>query len=48
MALNARRTMNIHNNQTKKKAAATEGTMKGRCDEQDMHGKRDTIVLGAL
>ena len=31
-----------------KKAAATEGTMEGRCDEQDMRGKRDTIVLGAL
>jgi len=31
-----------------KLAAATEGSMEGRCDEQEARGKRNSIVLGAL
>ncbi len=34
-----------HNNQPKT-AAATEGTMEGRRDEQEAQGKRNTIILG--
>jgi len=31
-----------------KLAAATEGSMEGRCDEREARGKRNSIVLGAL
>jgi hypothetical protein len=47
MALNAHRTMNIHNKQPKKGGRNKE-TMEGRCNEQDMRGKRDSIILGAF
>ncbi|KAL3808681.1 hypothetical protein ACHAXA_009234 [Cyclostephanos tholiformis] len=32
----------------KEGAAATEGTMEGRCDEREARGKRNTIVLGGI
>jgi hypothetical protein len=39
----------IINATTKQKlAAATEGSMEGRCDEREAQGKRNFIVLGAL
>ena len=31
-----------------KQAAAMEGSMEGICEERDMWGKRDAIILGAL
>jgi hypothetical protein len=31
-----------------KLAAATEGSMEGICDEREVRGKRNSIVLGAL
>ncbi len=31
-----------------KLAAATKGSMEGRCDEREAQGKRNSIVLGAL
>jgi len=31
-----------------KLAAVTEGSMEGRCDEQEARGKRNSVVLGAL
>ena len=47
-ALNGRRSM-IFNATTKQKlAAATEGSMEGRFDEQEAQGKCNSIVLGAL
>ena len=49
MALDSRRSTTAHRTTTnQKQAALTEGSMEGRCDEQDAWGKRDTIILGAL
>jgi hypothetical protein len=31
-----------------KQAAAMEGSMEGICEERDVWGKRDAIILGAL
>jgi hypothetical protein len=31
-----------------KLAAAMEGSMEGRCDEREVRGRRNSIVLGAL
>jgi hypothetical protein len=49
MALDSRQsTTTAHTTTNQKQAAATERSMEGRCNEQDMWGKRDTIILGAL
>ena len=36
-----------HNNH-QKQAAATEGSMEGRCDKREVRGKHNTIVLGGI
>ena len=33
---------------SQKLAAATKGSMEGRCDKREVRGKRNSIVLGAL
>jgi hypothetical protein len=38
--------LNVTTNQ--KLAAATDGSMEGRCDEREARRKRNSIVLGAL
>jgi len=48
VALDGRQTMTSHTTTNPKQAAATEGTMKGRRDEQEAQGKHYAIVLGAL
>ena len=48
MALNGRRSMIINATTNQKLAAATEGSMEGRCDEREVRGRRNSIVLGAL
>ena len=48
MALDIRQSTMAHTTTNQKQAAATEGSMEGRCDERDAWGKRDTIILGAL
>ncbi len=48
MALDARRSINIHTTTKQKQAATTEGATEGRCDEREVRGNTDTIVLGAL
>jgi hypothetical protein len=47
-ALNGRRFMIINATTNQKLAAATEGSMEGRCAEREARGKRDSIVLGVL
>jgi len=47
-ALNGRRSMILNATTNQKLAAATEGSMEGRCDEREARGKRNSIVLGAL
>ncbi len=47
-ALDSRRSTMAHTTTNQKQAAATEGSMEGRCNERDAWGKRDTIILGAL
>jgi hypothetical protein len=37
-----------HNNQPKIGVSGMEGSMKGRCHEREVRGKRNFIVLGAL
>jgi hypothetical protein len=46
LAIDGRRSNILHTKTNRKQAAATEGTMKGRRDEQEAWGKHDTIVLG--
>ncbi len=40
--------MIINATTNQKLVAATEGSMEGRCDEQEVQGKCNSIVLGAL
>ncbi len=47
-ALNGRRSMIINTTTNQKLAAATKGSMEGRCDKWEARGKRKSIVLGAL
>lgn len=47
-ALNGRRSMMVNTTTNQKLAAATKGSMEGRCDEREAQGKRNFIVLGAL
>ncbi len=47
-ALDSSRSTTAHTTTNQKQAAATEGSIEGRCDEQDAWGKRGTIILGAL
>ena len=47
-ALNGRRSMMVNTTTNQKLAAATKGSMEGRCDEREVRGKRKSIVLGAL
>ncbi len=47
-ALNGRRSMIVNATTNQKLAAATEGSMEGRCDEREARGERNSIVLGAL
>ena len=47
-ALNGRRSMILNATTNQKLAAATEGSMEGRCDEREARGKRNSVVLGAL
>ena len=47
-ALNGCRSMILNATTNQKLAAATEGSMEGRCDEREARGKRNSIVLGAL
>ena len=46
LAIDGRRSNILHTTTNRKQGAATEGTMKGRRDEQEARGKHDTIVLG--
>ncbi len=46
LAIDGRRLKNLHATTNQKQAAAMEGTMKRRCDEQEARGKHDTIVFG--
>ena len=48
MALNGRRSMIVNATANQKLAAATEGSMEGRCDKQKARGKCNSIVWGAL
>ena len=48
MDLNGRRSMIVNATTNQKLAAATEGSMEGRCDKQKAQGKRNSIVWGAL
>ena len=49
MALDSHRSTMAHTTTSQKQAAATEGSMEGRCDEREAWGKCDTtIILGAL
>ncbi len=48
MALDGRQTTNKYTTTNQTQAATTERMIEGRRNEQDMRGKRDTIVLGAL
>jgi hypothetical protein len=47
-ALNGRRAMILNATTNQKLVAPTEGSMEGRCNEQETRGKRNSIVLGAL
>ena len=40
--------MIINATTNQKLAATTEGSMEGRCNEQEAQGKHNSIVLGAL
>ncbi len=40
--------MIINATTNQKLAVATEGSMEGRCIEQEAQGKRNSVVLGAL
>jgi hypothetical protein len=40
--------MMVNTTTNQKLAAATKGSMEGRCDEREVRGKRKSIVLGAL
>ena len=44
-ALDSRRSTTAHTTTNQKQAAATEGSMEGRCDERDAWGKGDTIIF---
>ncbi len=46
LAIDGRRLNILHTTTNQKQAAATEGTMKGRQDEQEVWGKHNTIVFG--
>ena len=46
LTIDGRRLNILHITTNQKHAVATEGTMKGRRDEQEARGKHDTIVLG--
>jgi hypothetical protein len=46
LGVDGRRLKILHTTTNQKQAAATEGTMKGRRDEQEARGKHDTIVFG--
>ena len=46
LGIDGRRSNILHTTTNQKQAAATEGTMKGRRDEQEARGKHDTIVSG--
>jgi hypothetical protein len=46
LAIEGRRLNILHTTTNQKQAAATEGTMKGKCNEQEARGNHDTIVLG--
>ena len=47
-ALDGCRSIIINATTNQKQAAATEGSMEGRCDEQEVRGKHNTIVLGGV
>ncbi len=45
-AIDGRRLKILHTTTNQKRAAAMEGTMKGRRDEREVRGKQNTIVFG--
>jgi hypothetical protein len=47
-ALNGRRSMILNATTNQKQAATMERSMEGRCNEQEVQGKCNFIVLGAL
>ncbi len=47
-ALNGRRSMIFNATTNQKQVATTKGSMEGRFDKQEVQGKRNSIVLGAL
>ena len=47
-ALNGRRSMILNATTNQKQATPTETSMEGRCDEREVRGKCNSIVLGAL
>ena len=47
-ALNGRRSMIINATTNQKLAAATKGSMEGRCDKREARGKLNSIVLWPL
>jgi len=46
LAIDGCRSNILHTTTNQKQAAVMEGTMKGRCDEQEARGKHDAIILG--
>ena len=46
LGIDGRRLNILHTTTNRKQATKTEGTMKGRRNEQEARGKHDTIVLG--
>ena len=46
LAIDGHQLKNLHTTTNQKQVAATEGTMKGRCNEREARGKHDTIVFG--
>ncbi len=47
-ALNGRRWMILNATTNQKLVALTKGSMEGRCNEREVQGKRNSIVLGVL
>ncbi len=48
VTLNGRQSMILNATSNQKQVVATERSMEGRCDKQDVRGKCNSIVLGAL
>ncbi len=48
VALDGHQSTATHTTTNQKQVAVLEGSMEGRCNEREVRGKCDTIVLGAL